>query len=59
VLRSFRLALPVAGQPFYVTNEAELKTQVFTVGVMGSGLHGLLPEQSQGFWGCLTYFGGE
>jgi hypothetical protein len=31
VLRAFRLAPAVAGRPFYVTNEAELKTWVFTV----------------------------
>jgi sugar lactone lactonase YvrE len=36
VLRAFRLAPAVAGRPFYVTNEAELKTWSFTVGPDGT-----------------------
>ena len=36
VLRAFRLAPAVAGRPFYVTNEAELKTRVFTAGPDGT-----------------------
>ena len=36
VLRAFRLAPAVAGRPFYVTNEAELKTWVFNVGPDGT-----------------------
>jgi sugar lactone lactonase YvrE len=36
VLRAFKLAPAVAGKPFYVTNEAELKTWVFTVGPDGT-----------------------
>ncbi|MCL5282211.1 MAG: SMP-30/gluconolactonase/LRE family protein [Planctomycetes bacterium] len=36
VLRAFRLAPAVAGQPFYVTNEAELKTWSFTAGPDGT-----------------------
>ncbi len=36
VLRAFRLAPAVAGRPFYVTNEAELKTWAFTVGPDGT-----------------------
>ncbi len=36
VLRAFRLAPTVAGRPFYVTNEAELKTWRFNVGPGGT-----------------------
>jgi sugar lactone lactonase YvrE len=36
VLRAFRLAPAVAGQRFYVTNEAELKTWSFSVGPDGT-----------------------
>ncbi len=36
VLRAFRLAPAPAGQPFYVTNEAELKTWSFAVGPDGT-----------------------
>ncbi len=36
VLRAFRLAPAVPGRPFYVTNELELKTWSFTVGVDGT-----------------------
>jgi hypothetical protein len=36
VLRAFRLAPAVAGRPFYVTNEAELKTWSFKVGLDGT-----------------------
>jgi hypothetical protein len=36
VLRAFRLAPAVAGRPFYVTNEIELKTWVFTAGPDGA-----------------------
>jgi sugar lactone lactonase YvrE len=36
VLRAFRLAPAVAGRPFYVTNEAELKTWSFKVGDDGT-----------------------
>jgi sugar lactone lactonase YvrE len=36
VLRAFELAPAVAGRPFYVTNEAELKTWAFTVGPDGT-----------------------
>jgi sugar lactone lactonase YvrE len=36
LLRAFRIAPAVAGEPFYVTNEAELKTWVFTVGSDGT-----------------------
>jgi sugar lactone lactonase YvrE len=36
VLRAFRLAPATAGRPFYVTNEAELKTWVFKAGEDGT-----------------------
>ncbi len=36
VLRAFGLAPALTGKPFYVTNEAELKTWVFTVGPDGT-----------------------
>ena len=36
VLRAFGLAPAVAGRPFYVTNEAELKTWAFNVGPDGT-----------------------
>jgi len=36
VLRAFRLAPATAGQPFYVTNEAELKTWSFKTGEDGT-----------------------
>ena len=36
VLRAFRLAPAVAGRPFYVTNEVELKTWSFNVGEDGT-----------------------
>jgi sugar lactone lactonase YvrE len=36
VLRAFRLAPAVTGRPFYVTNEAELKTWSFKVGEDGT-----------------------
>ena len=36
VVRAFRLAPAVAGRPFYVTNEIELKTWAFTVGPDGT-----------------------
>jgi len=36
LLRAFRVAPAIAGEPFYVTNEAELKTWVFTVGSNGT-----------------------
>jgi sugar lactone lactonase YvrE len=36
LLRAFGLAPAVAGRPFYVTNEAELKTWSFTVGSDGT-----------------------
>lgn len=36
VLRAFGLAPAIAGEPFYVTNEAELKTWSFTVGPDGT-----------------------
>ena len=36
LLRAFRIAPAVPGQPFYVTNEAELKTWAFSVGPDGT-----------------------
>jgi sugar lactone lactonase YvrE len=36
LLRAFRIAPAISGQPFYVTNEAELKTWAFTVGTDGT-----------------------
>jgi len=48
VLRAFRIAPAVTGRPFYVTNEAELKTWVFNVGPDGTLSGGKLFVQEGG-----------